>query len=1106
MQRSSANSVRNVRTPSPAPGRARRRGGGVAIVTLLLATAATGAADPAVIGHDEAVEIARQRGWIIRQESDLHILELHDIEGGIPRYYITHNLDAADTISTDECQPGGISGYDLTGAGVRLGVWDGGGVLPTHQEYNGRVTWGETMDPAAHATHVAGTMIAAGVFPGAWGYPAGQTIGGSPAATLISYEWNNDLNEMAAEAANGLRVSNHSYGYVHGWYYNSYYEEWFWYGDVTVSTVEENRFGLYSSVTADIDQIAANNPRYLICKSAGNDRADTGPGPGGGHYYYNPQHHQFEWSTDTRNPDGPYDSVGTKGSAKNILTVGAVEDVVGGYTDPAGVPMTFFSCWGPTDDGRVKPDITANGWELLSCHSQGDAYYATSSGTSMSTPSVAGSLGLLIELWRNTHLGELDPLAATLKGLVIHTADETGAAPGPDYEYGWGLMNTLRAADTIAQDADLPTTIQELDLSDGDTYTFTHYGLGGRTLRATLCWTDPAGTPPGNLLDPADKMLVNDLDLRIEHVSSSHIYEPWVLDPATPTAPATTGDNDTDNVEQIVFDFPNSGEFEVQVSHKGSLSGGHQAFTLIISELGREVGYDHAQLLPTGAGDRAWLGYAVAMDGDTAVLGAPLADDLADDAGAAYVYTWNDSAWVEAGQLLAGDGAASDEFGTSVAVSGGTIFVGAPLHDAAALDAGAVYVFNFDGNDWVQTDKLTPTQLGLGDEFGTSVAIDGDYAIVGAPFDVTQGLSAGAAYAFVYEGLNGWVLQQRILPADGAALDRFGWSVALSGQTALVGAPLEDDAGLGAGAAYTFLAGGGQWMQEAKLLPTGWGSWQQFGSAVAIDGDTALVGAPGDDLRSPNAGAAFLFDRYDGGWTFIEQALPPAARADGFGFGARVAIDGNIALIGAFGADDLGPDGGAVSALRRDEGVWIDDATLLPIDGLPQERFGAVAVSGSRAIIGAYEDHYNGFAAGSAFAFGGLDDCDNNGRLDVTDITAGRAEDLDGNGNPDACDQDCNHNGVLDTLELTQGLSLDCNGNAVPDECEVITTGDFNADGLLDVADFLGWYACTAGPQTAPQPAEPACTAACLTAFDLDADGDVDMADLADWQLQLPPV
>jgi subtilisin family serine protease len=471
---------------------------------------------------------------------------------GRPQYYTTENAVSAATISTNQVFTGGNAGLSLTGTGITVREWDAGAVRPTHQEFGGRVVQGDGVTALHyHSTHVAGSMIASGVVPDAKGM--------APEAQLRAFDWNSDASEMAAEAANGALMSNHSYSYVRGWYYNG--ATWTWYGTPSISTQEDYLFGFYEAQAQLWDNIARNAPYYLICKSAGNDRNE---GPTGGPY---PK-------------DGPYDCIAHAGIAKNVLTVGAVNDIPNGYTQPSDVVMTSFSSWGPADDGRIKPDIVANGVGLYSTNSDNDTDYISMSGTSMSTPSVTGSLALLQQHWNNLNPGTY-MLAATLKALVIHTADEAGTSPGPDYQFGWGLMNTENAALKISEDQTL-NVIDELVLNNGDTYTRTIQSDGTEPLKVTICWTDPAGTPASPQLDPLTTMLVNDLDLKLSRSASN--YYPWKLNRNNPGNPATNNsENDVDNVEMVYMATPTDGLYTITVNHEGTLSGGSQAFSIIIS-------------------------------------------------------------------------------------------------------------------------------------------------------------------------------------------------------------------------------------------------------------------------------------------------------------------------------------------------------------------------------------------------------------------------------------------------------------------------------------------------------------------------------------------
>lgn len=521
----------------------------------------------------EAESLAKVLGLPIRLENpDGSVIELQRFENGIPMYFITENKNAARTISTNKVWPGGSDGFSLTGSGDTLGIWDAGKVRDTHQELTGRVIVVDNVTLEWHSTHVAGTMIASGVWDTARGM--------SYQARLRTYDWNNDQSEMATAAAAGLKVSNHSYGYIRGWYTANGTTWSSWYGNTSISSDEDYMFGFYDTEAQAYDNIARNAPYYLIVKSAGNDRLE---GPAS-----QPVTHSHAGTgsyNDIHNLDGApggYDCIAKAGVAKNILTIGAVDDIINGYSQPGDVVMSSFSCWGPTDDGRIKPDLVANGINLISCHSQNNSAYAMASGTSMSAPNVSGSLGLLLQ-YRKIIAGNNPMRSSTLKGLVIHTADEAGTNPGPDYAYGWGLMNTLKAAQIMRRDSaqGLNKFIREFTLSQGQTIDIPVYSDGTQPLRATICWTDPAGTPPAPSLDPPNIMLVNDLDLRI--ISGSSTYYPWILNPSNPSSAATTGDNIRDNVEQVHIENPSSGFYVVRISHKGTLSGGSQVVSLILS-------------------------------------------------------------------------------------------------------------------------------------------------------------------------------------------------------------------------------------------------------------------------------------------------------------------------------------------------------------------------------------------------------------------------------------------------------------------------------------------------------------------------------------------
>ncbi|QTN38384.1 T9SS type A sorting domain-containing protein [Cryomorphaceae bacterium] len=523
----------------------------------------------------EAIAWARANNYPVRTVTeDGTEIEIMRIENGHPVYYTTDNDDAALSTNTNDLWNGGSLGLNLEGQGMTIGEWDGGSVRSTHQEFNPavgstRVTQGDAASnpsPSWHATHVAGTMVAEGDVAAAQGM--------APQADLHAYDWNSDDSEMSTEAANGLLVSNHSYGTISGWYNNS--GTWRWYGTPSVSATEDYNFGRYNSSARSWDLIAEAAPYYLICKSAGNDRNDD----------HNGTHEVWSggWVTSTasRDPDGGvdgYDCVGPQGTAKNILTVAAVSDVTPGYTQPSDVSMSSFSGWGPTDDGRIKPDISGNGIGLYSTDDDSDTDYTNSSGTSMSSPNVAGSLILLQQHYHDLNSAYMR--SSTLKALVIHTANECGSNDGPDYAFGWGLLDASAAASAISNTAE--NTILESTLSDGGTWSYTFTANGATPFSATMAWIDPAGATTGSVLNPSAPRLVNDLDIRLTDGNST--WSPWILDPSNPSNAATTGDNILDNVEKIETAILPAGTYTVNITHKGSLSGGSQAFSLVMTGL-----------------------------------------------------------------------------------------------------------------------------------------------------------------------------------------------------------------------------------------------------------------------------------------------------------------------------------------------------------------------------------------------------------------------------------------------------------------------------------------------------------------------------------------
>ncbi len=517
--------------------------------------------------------------------------EIADIQpDGRPLYRTTHNVNAAISTGADQLR---VSPYSLNGSGITIGLWDGGSARSTHQEFGGRVTVMDGALAADHATHVGGTLIATGVVASARGM--------ANSAIVNSYDWNSDTTEMtsrgaaSAGAPGAIYLSNHSYGYISGWnYIGTPTRLWEWWGDGTSAASIDADFGRYHAYTRDQDALAYAAPYYLIFRSAGNDRADNpaagepiGLTPGGGSTVgYDPAIHPAG--------DGIYrggfENIGFEALAKNVMTVGSASDsVTSGLRDPSKANVSYFSTWGPTDDGRIKPDVVANGEGLYSSLAGSNAAYGTYSGTSMATPNACGSASLLIQQYGSLFPGQA-MRASTLKALLIHTADDRGNS-GPDYKYGWGLVNAKASADLLIDHQANPikqrlTENQVTTSATTRTHSFVWDGVS--PVRATLCWTDPAGvaTTTSDLRSPR---LINNLNLKIIAPNGTEFF-PFIMPfvgtwtQAAMDLTATTGVNNTDNVEQVLVTSPaQSGTWQAVVSFSGSLTNSQQNYSLILS-------------------------------------------------------------------------------------------------------------------------------------------------------------------------------------------------------------------------------------------------------------------------------------------------------------------------------------------------------------------------------------------------------------------------------------------------------------------------------------------------------------------------------------------
>ena len=522
---------------------------------------------------------ARQNGWPLRLSLGANkFMSLHHTDArGEPVYYTTHSTPLSLGTHTASLYEGGNLGLKLNGGSPslkgKLALWDGGKVRAEHRELSGKVsqTDAEGIVPSDHATHMAGILVGRGVYKPA----QGMAFGGE----LKAWDFNNDLSEIASNAPN-LLISNHAYGPVAGWVLDPSRpgddndQKWEWWGTPAVDEQQDFRFGFYDESVSEVDRITYNFPYFLMVRSADNKRIENGP-PAGTKYYLKNTDNQ---STLPRSRNNGYDILPGESNAKNVLTVGSAE------LRDAAYQLSPYSGWGPTDDGRIKPDLVGLGTGVLSSVGTSDEAYGVLSGTSMASANVSGSLLLLQELYQQRKGAFM--LASTLKGLALHTAVRPGGNTAPSYEYGWGILDAEASARVILNEQG-DQLLAENVLSQGDAYTRTFVASGDGPLVVTICWADPEAAPtPINSrnLNNRSPKLVNDLDAVL--TEGFNRYQPWILDPAAPAEKAKIGDNFRDNVEQIYVASPLKGRvYTLTITHKNNLKNGRQPYALLVSGL-----------------------------------------------------------------------------------------------------------------------------------------------------------------------------------------------------------------------------------------------------------------------------------------------------------------------------------------------------------------------------------------------------------------------------------------------------------------------------------------------------------------------------------------
>lgn len=460
---------------------------------------------------------------------------------GFPIYYASQNANAAISTRANFLNSGGQLGLNLNGQGMIARVWDGGTVRRTHNLFSNRVTTVDDLSGAtysSHATHVTGTILASDA--------SANTKGMAYQATGRTFNWTNDESEATDEAILGMLISNHSYGVPLTSSSGNILPSWY--------------IGSYNSDARDWDELAYLAPYYLPVMSAGNDGNNN----------------------DNPNPmEVGYDKLTSNKTAKNILTVANAQDaIIDSSGNLTSVLINSSSSQGPSDDKRIKPDITGNGTNLTSASSTSDSSITTFSGTSMSSPNVAGTLLLLQQHYKNITNSFM--LASTLKGIACHTADDAGNV-GPDAKFGWGLLNAKMGAEAITNNG-LKSWISEENLAQNQNFLMTVKATGNEPLIASITWTDlPGIANVGNLGENnSTPALVNNLDIKIIK-NDTEIYFPWRLGNLPSSFATRTDDNNVDNVEIVKIDAPTADFYTISVAHKGILATGNQNYSLIIT-------------------------------------------------------------------------------------------------------------------------------------------------------------------------------------------------------------------------------------------------------------------------------------------------------------------------------------------------------------------------------------------------------------------------------------------------------------------------------------------------------------------------------------------
>ena len=895
------------------------------------------------------------------------------IEPAPPRR-IKHNITAASRIKADEI----ASSYSLSGVGISVGIWDGGAV-DAHGDFGSRLVVVDSVSTDDHATHVAGTVGADGS-----GNPLAK--GMAPAVSLFSYDWNDDVTEMRSSAASDqISMSNHSYGLITGWSYED--GNWVDYGS--------DGFGLYNSSVREWDDTIYDTD-LIVFKSAGNDRND-GPDCVG-----------------KTACDGDYESIGYVGNAKNVITVCATSD---------SDTMSTFSSWGPTDDGRIKPDLCANGTSLTSTY-PGNVY-GTIGGTSMSSPSAAGGSALIYEYFQG--LVGAKPSAALMKALLIAGAKDLGNT-GPDYSFGWGLIDASKSLQLVSSSSYLESML----VSTGEFLDIAFNHPGG-AIEISLVWTDPEGNPA------VSQALVNDLDLTLISPQNTN-YMPWVLDPQNPENPATSGINTRDNVEQVIIANADEGRWIIRIAASNIVQG-PQKFALVgnplssdnvqnfnvfndgngllqVSSIATQIAAPWINLAPSSLevtpGDSETVSvsidYALAPAGSSISTIQLISNDTDNSPYQGGVQVTvntvdsdSDGLNDSLEQLLGTNPVASDSDGDGISDFDEVNQDGDPTDYSPGLDSNPLN-FDTDGDglsDGIETNTgifVSPTNTGtdpndadtdddnLNDSVETNTGI-----FVSSNNTGTDPNDADTDNDNLYDGVetntgifisssNTGTDPHDADTDDDNLNDNVETNTGIFVSSSNTGTDphdadtdddsLNDDIETNTGV-YVSSTNTGTDPNDADTDDDNLGDSIETNTGVYFS--STNTGTDPNDNDSDNDG---LLDGSDDNplvscnSCFVYSKLTASDGAENNKFGFGLSLDGDTAIISSYLDNDNGANSGSAYIFTRSNGVWTQQQKLTASDGAVNDYFGFnVSIDGDTAIISSYADDDNATGSGSAYIF-----------------------------------------------------------------------------------------------------------------------------------------